>query len=294
MRRGVLTVLGIVVLVIGILAFSTVFTLHQTEQALVLQFGDPKRILTEPGLKFKLPFVENVVTFDRRILAFDAPVEEIIASDQKRLVVDAFARFRIVDPLLFYQTVGNEAVARSRLGAILNSSLRRVFGEVPLANVMTGERAELMDEISALVNAQTKAFGINVSDVRVKRADLPEANSQAIYERMRTEREREAREFRAQGAEIAQRIRSRADREKTVLIADADKQSQILRGEGDGERNRIFAEAFSQDPEFFAFYRSMQAYREALADDQTTMVLSPDSEFFRYFGDPLGRLPFRD
>ena len=294
MRRGVLTVLGIVVLVIGILAFSTVFTVHQTEQALVLQFGDPKRIVTEPGLKFKLPFVENVVMFDRRILAFDAPVEEIIASDQKRLVVDAFARFKIVDPLLFYQTVGNEAVARSRLGAILNSSLRRVFGEVPLANVMTEERAELMDEIGILVNAQTRAFGMNVIDVRVKRADLPEANSQAIYERMRTEREREAREFRAQGAEIAQRIRSRADREKTVLIADADKQSQILRGEGDGDRNRIFAEAFSQDPEFFAFYRSMQAYREALADDQTTMVLSPDSEFFRYFGDPLDRLPSRD
>ena len=294
MRRGGLTVLGIVVLVIGILAFSTVFTVHQTEQALVLQFGDPKRILTEPGLKFKLPFVENVVTFDRRILAFDAPVEEIIASDQKRLVVDAFARFRIVDPLLFYQTIGNEAVARSRLGAILNSSLRRVFGEVPLANVMTGERAELMDKINALVNAQTRAFGINVIDVRVKRADLPEANSQAIYERMRTEREREAREFRAQGAEIAQRIRSRADREKTVLLADADKQSQILRGEGDGERNRIFAEAFNQDPEFFAFYRSMQAYREALADDQTTMVLSPDSEFFRFFGDLLGRRPSRD
>lgn len=294
MRRGVLTVLGIVVLVIGILAFSTVFTVHQTEQALVLQFGDPKRVLTEPGLKFKVPFVENVVSFDRRILAFDAPVEEIIASDQKRLVVDAFARFRIVDPLLFYQTVGNEAVARSRLGAILNSSLRRVFGEVPLANVMTGERAELMVEISALVNQQALAFGMNVIDVRVKRADLPEANSQAIYERMRTEREREAREFRAQGAEIAQRIRSRADREKTVLLADADKQSQILRGEGDGERNRIFAEAFSQDPEFFAFYRSMQAYREALADDQTTMVLSPDSEFFRFFGDLLGRQPSRD
>ena len=294
MRRGVLTVLGIVVLVIGILAFSTVFTVHQTEQALVLQFGDPKRILTEPGLKFKAPFVENVVTFDNRILAFDAPVEEIVASDQKRLVVDAFARFRIVDPLLFYQTVGNEAVARSRLGAILNSSLRRVFGEVPLANVMTEERAELMDEISTLVNQQTKAFGMNVIDVRVKRADLPEANSQAIYERMRTERERESREFRAQGAEIAQRIRSRADREKTVLLADADKQSQILRGEGDGERNRIFAEAFNQDPEFFAFYRSMQAYREALSDDQTTMVLSPDSEFFRFFGDLLGRRPSKD
>ena len=294
MRRGGLTVLGIVVLVIGILAFSTVFTVHQTEQALVLQFGDPKRVLTEPGLKFKVPFVENVVTFDNRILAFDAPVEEIIASDQKRLVVDAFARFRIVDPLLFYQTVGNEAVARSRLGAILNSSLRRVFGEVPLANVMTVERAELMVEISTLVNAQALAFGMNVIDVRVKRADLPEANSQAIYERMRTERERESREFRAQGAEIAQRIRSRADREKTVLLADADKQSQILRGEGDGERNRIFAEAFNQDPEFFAFYRSMQAYREALADDQTTMVLSPDSEFFRFFGDLLGRTPSRD
>jgi membrane protease subunit HflC len=294
MRLGGLRLLGIIVLVIGILAFSTVFTVQQTEQALVLQFGDPKRVLTEPGLKFKVPFLENVVTFDRRILGYDAPVEEIIASDQKRLVVDAFARYRIVDPLLFYQTVGNESVARSRLGPILNSSLRRVFGEVPLANVMTGERAELMVKISALVNEQALAFGINVIDVRVKRADLPEANSQAIYARMRTEREREAREFRAQGAEIGQRIRSRADREKTVLIADAEKESQILRGEGDGERNRIFADAFNQDPDFFAFYRTMQAYGEALGDDRTTMILSPDSQFFRFFGDLRGRLPSGD
>lgn len=290
MRRGGL-VIGIIVAVIGIIAFSTVFTVHQTKQALVLQFGDPKRVIQDAGLKFKMPFVENVVTFDRRILAYDAPSEEIIASDQKRLVVDAFARFRIVNPLLFYQTVGNEAVARSRLGPVLNSSLRRVFGEVPLANMLTGERAELMVQISTLVNDQAKAFGINVIDVRVKRADLPEANSQAIYDRMRTEREREAREFRAQGAEIGQRIRSRADREKTVLLADAQKESQILRGEGDGTRNRIFAEAFNQDPEFFAFYRSMQAYSEALADEQTTMVLSPDSEFFRFFGDLLGGRP---
>ena len=283
MKLSGLTILGIVVLIVGVVAFSSLYTVHQTEQALVLQFGDPKRVVKEPGLKVKLPFVQNVVTFDKRILAYDAPAEEMIAADQKRLVVDAFARFRIVDPLKFFQSVGNERVARSRLAAIINSSLRRVLGEVPLANVLTVERTELMAKILLLVNQESQPLGINVIDVRIKRADLPEANSQAIYARMRSEREREAREFRAQGAEVSQRIRSRADREKTVLLAEAGKQAQILRGEGDARRNRIFAEAFNQDPEFFAFYRSMQAYREALGGEDTTMVLSPDSEFFRFF-----------
>ena len=289
MRRSALTILGVVVLIVGILALATLFQVHQTEQVLVLQFGDPKRAVSEPGLHYKLPFIQNVVRFDKRILAYDAPAEEIIASDQKRLVVDAFARFRIIDPLQFFQSVGNEEVARARLGAILNSSLRRVLGGVPLANVLTGERAELMDEIGDFVNVQARSLGINVIDVRIKRADLPEANSQAIYARMRTEREREAREFRAQGAKEALRIRATADRERTVLIAEAQRDAQILRGEGDAERNRIFAEAFTKDPEFFAFYRSMQAYGNALRSDDTTMVLSPDSEFFRFFGDLGGR-----
>jgi membrane protease subunit HflC len=289
MSRGRLIAIGIGLLVILILAFASTFKVRQGEQALLLQFGDPRAVITEPGLYVKIPFVQNVEYFERRILDYDVPVEEVIGSDQKRLVVNTFARYRIVDPLKFYQTVGTEAAVRARLGAILNSSLRRVLGGVPLANVLTGERAELMDEIGDFVNVQARSLGINVIDVRIKRADLPEANSQAIYARMRTEREREAREFRAQGAKEALRIRATADRERTVLIAEAQRDAQILRGEGDAERNRIFAEAFTKDPEFFAFYRSMQAYGNALRSDDTTMVLSPDSEFFRFFGDLGGR-----
>ena len=284
MSRVTLTIIGVVVVALGIVAFSAMFTVHQTEQVLVLEFGNPRRVITEPGLHFKLPFVQNVITFDRRILGFDAPPEEIIASDQKRLVVDSFLRYRITKPLEFYKAVRDQRTAEERLRALLSSNLRRVLGLVPLSNLLTGERAELMGKIRDLVNEQGTSLGIEAIDVRIKRADLPEANNQAIYARMNTEREREAREFRAQGAEISQRIRSRADREKTVLLAEAQKLAQILRGEGDGRRNRIFADAFGQDPEFFSFYRSMEAYREALGSDDTTMVLSPEGEFFRYFG----------
>ena len=288
MNRRTLAILGIVVLIAGIIAFSALFTVHQTQQALVLQFGEPKRVVKNSGLHAKLPFIQNVVFLDKRMLGYDGSGEEVIASDRKRLVVDSFLRYRIDDPLRFYQTVGNERVARQRLSALLTSSLRQVIGTVPLQSVLTGERAQLMSQIAQRVNAEAKDLGISVADVRIKRADLPEANNQAIYARMKTEREREAREFRAQGAEISQRIRSRADREKTVLLAEAQKQAQILRGEGDANAIRIFAEAFGTDVDFFTFYRSMQAYRESLGGEDTTMVLSPDSDFFRYFGSMLG------
>ena len=284
MRRLTIVFGGGLLLLIGIVTLSSLYTVHQTEQALVLQFGDPRRVITVPGLHAKWPFVENVEKLDRRILGFDAVPEEIIALDQKRLVVDAFLRYRIVDPLQFYKAVREQRTAEERLRTLLSSNLCRVLGSVPLANLLTGERSSLMGDIRKLVNEQAGELGIEAIDVRIKRADLPEANNQAIYARMNTEREREAREFRAQGAEISQRIRSRADREKTVLLAEARKQSQILRGQGDGRRNRIFADAFSIDPEFFAFYRSMEAYKEALGSNDTTMVLSPDSEFFRFFG----------
>jgi membrane protease subunit HflC len=289
MSRRILWIIGIAALAVGIIVWSSLFTVHQTQQALVLQFGDPKQAIKDPGLNFKLPFVQNVEYFDKRILSYDGAAEEIIAADQKRLVVDSFVRFRIDDPLKFFQSVGNENIARSRIGSMLNSSLRAVLGEVPLSSVLTGERAALMKDITQRVNLEAANLGVVITDVRIKRADLPEANSQAIYARMKTEREREAREFRAQGAEEAQRVRSRADREKRVLLAEAQKQAQILRGHGDGERNRIFAGAYGQDPEFFAFYRSMQAYSEALTREDTTMVLTPDSDFFRFFNSIEGR-----
>ena len=284
MSRLTMVIAGAVVVVLGFIALSSMYTVHQTEQVLVLQFGDPRRVIKEAGLHFKWPLVENIEKLDRRILGFDALPEEIIALDQKRLVVDAFLRYRIANPLQFYKAVREQRVAEERLRTLLSSNLRRVLGSVPLENLLTGERAALMGEILILVNEQAAELGIQAIDVRIKRADLPDANNQAIYARMKSEREREAREFRAQGAEISQRIRSRAERERTVLLAEADKQSQILRGQGDGRRNRIFADAFGADPEFFAFYRSMEAYKVALGSGDTTMVLSPDSEFFRYFG----------
>ena len=271
-----------------VLAYSTLFTVHQTEQALVLQFGDPRRVVSEPGLNWKLPFVQNVIFFDKRILDYDIPEAEVIASDQKRLVVDAFARYRITDPLKFRQTVVTLAGVDARLSTLLNAGLRQVLGKESFFAILSGERAALMNLIRDRVNNEAAQFGIEVVDVRIRRADLPEANSQAIYRRMQTEREREAREARAQGAEIAQRIRSRADGEKTVLLAEAKRDAEITRGKGDGERNRIFAEAVGKDPEFFAFYRSMRAYQEAFKPADTTMVLSPNSEFFRYFMDLEG------
>lgn len=286
MGRTTLIGLAVVLIIGGIVAANSLFTVHQTQQALVLQFGAPQKVVLEPGLKFKVPFVQNVITIDKRILDLDIQPEEVIASDQKRLVVDAFARFRIVDPLKFYISVGNESVARSRLGTILGSSLRRVLGEESFEAVVRDDRAVLMERIKDQMNGEAEQFGIDVVDVRIRRADLPEANSQAIFRRMQTEREREANEFRAQGQEVAQRIRANADRGATVTIAESTRNAEIIRGEGDACRNRIFAEAFGIDPNFFAFYRSMQSYERSMMAGETTAVLSPDSEFFRYFTNP--------
>ena len=282
MNRSVLT-LSVVVLILGVLGFGSVFTVHQTQQALVLQFGEPKRVVSDAGLHFKIPLIQNVEYLERRVLRVDGAAVEVIASDQKRLVIDSFLRYRIVDPLLFYQSVRTQLSADGRLQTILESALREVLGAAPLNSIISERRVELMATARQVTARQAGAFGLEVLDVRIKRTDLPAENSQAIYARMRAEREREAREYRAQGAETALRIRAGADRERTVLLAEADKQSEIVRGEGDAQAVRIFAEAFGVDVEFFTFYRSMQAYRVALLPGETTMVLSPDSDFFRYF-----------
>ena len=272
------------ILLVGVVIFQSLFIVQEISQAIVLQFGDPKKIVTKAGLNFKLPFIQNVVYLDKRILNLDNDPEEVIAADQKRLIVDAFARFKIVDPLKFYISVGNERVARSRLSTIINSRIRGVLGTQELATLLSTDRARQMQIIQSQVNEEAKNFGINIVDVRIKRADLPPANSEAIYKRMQTEREREAKEFRAQGAEIAQKIRSTADKDVTVILAQANKKSEIMKGEGDGLRNKIFADAFGRDPQFFAFYRAMQAYEKALIGGETSLVLSPDSDFFKFFG----------
>ena len=273
-----------IIILIAATIFFSVFIVKEVNQAIVLQFGDPKRIIMKPGINFKIPFIQNVVFLDKRILNLDTPPEEVIASDQKRLIVDAFARFQIVDPLKFYISVGDERVARSRLSTIINSRIRNVLGQEELQTLLSQDRSKQMSLIKDGVNNEAQNFGINIVDVRIKRADLPTANSDAIYRRMQTEREREAKEFRAKGAEMAVTITSTADKEVTVILADAQKQSEIMKGEGDGERNKIFADAFGQDPEFFSFYRSMQSYSKAFTAGETSMILSPDSEFFKFFG----------
>ena len=273
-----------VFVVLGVIAYNALFVVQEISQAIVLQFGDPKKIITKPGLNFKLPFIQNVVFLDRRVLNLDNPPEEVIASDQKRLIVDAFARFKIVDPLKFYISVGNERVARSRLATIINSRIRSVLGTQELATLLSTDRAVHMGTIQNDVNTEAQNFGITIVDVRIKRADLPPANSEAIYARMQTERQREAKEFRAQGAEMAAKITSTADKEVTVILANANKQSEIMKGEGDGKRNRIFAKAFGKDPQFFGFYRAMQSYEKALIGGDTSLILSPDSDFFKFFG----------
>ena len=272
------------IFVIGLVVYLSLFTVKEINQAIVLQFGDPKKIITTAGLQFKIPFIQNVVYLDRRILSLDPPPAEVIASDQKRLIVDAYARFKIVDPLKFYISVGDERVARSRLATIINSRIRSVLGKQSLATLLSEERSVQMAIIQEGVNVEAEKFGITIIDVRIKRADLPQANSEAIYKRMQTEREREAKEFRARGAEMAVTITSTADRKVTVILANAQKQSEIMKGEGDGIRNKIFADAFGQDPDFFSFYRAMQAYETALIGGDTTLILSPDSDFFKFFG----------
>jgi membrane protease subunit HflC len=283
---GVLAVLVIVALIIG---YGSLFTVYQTRQAIVVRLGQPVRVVTEPGLNVKLPLIDSVISIDKRILDLEAPAQEVIASDQKRLVVDAFARYRIHDPLKFYQTVNSIEGANSRLATLLVSALRRVLGESTFIEVVRDERPTLTQRIREQVDREAVAFGIDVVDVRIRRADLPEQNSQAVYQRMQTERQREAAEFRAQGNQRSQEIRARADRDVTVLVAEAQSRAEQIRGEGDAERNRIFAEAFGRDADFFSFYRSMQALEASLKQNDTRMLLKPDSEFFRYFVDPSGK-----
>jgi modulator of FtsH protease HflC len=283
---GMVAALIIVALII---AYGALFTVYQTRQALVVRLGQPIRVVTEPGLNYKIPLIDNVIAIDKRILDLENSAQEVIASDQKRLVVDAFARYRIKDPLKFYQSVGSVEGANSRLSTLLNSALRRVLGEATLTQVVRDQREQLMARVREQLDNEAQAFGISIVDVRIRRADLPEQNSQAVYQRMQTERQREAQEFRSQGTQRAQEIRARADRDVTVLLAEAQSKGEQVRGEGDSERNRIFAEAFGRDPEFFSFYRSMQAYEAGLRANDTRMLLKPDSDFFRYFGDPSGK-----
>jgi membrane protease subunit HflC len=280
---------GILLIAALIVSYSSLFTVYQTQQALVVRLGKVVRVVDEPGLNVKLPFIDNVIDIDKRILDLEAPAQEVIASDQKRLVVDAFARYRIKDPLRFFQTLGSKPAADSQLNILLNSALRRVLGESTFIQVVRDERAELMARIRDLINHEAASYGIEVVDARIRRADLPEQNSQAVYQRMQTARQREAAEYRAQGLQQAQEIRSKADREVTVLVADATSKSEQIRGEGDATRNKIFADAFNKDPDFFSFYRSMQAYENGLKPNDTRLVLNPDSNFFRYFNNPSGK-----
>jgi modulator of FtsH protease HflC len=299
---GVIAILLIIAVIVG---YSTLFTVSQTQQALVVRLGKPVRVIIDPGLNAKVPFIDSVIYIDKRLLNIEQPAQEVIASSGdksgpdagagagqagERLVVDAFARYRIVDPLKFYQTVG-PAGADSQLAILLNSALRRVLGGATLADVVRNKRAELSTLMRDQLNHDARPFGIQVVDVRIRRADLPEQNSQAVYQRMQTERQREAAEFRAQGSEKSQEIRAKADRDVTVLLADATSHAEQIRGQGDSERNRIFADAYTRDTGFFAFYRSMQAYEKSLQRGDTHLVLKPDSDFFRFFGNPSGELP---
>lgn len=287
-RTAIPLILVVILIVAGL---NSLFTVHQTQHAIVLQFGDPLRtIQNDPGLHFKLPFLQNVIYLDNRLLDLDSRPEEVIASDQERLVVDAFAKFQITDPKSFYETVNNENNVRVRLAQFLNSNLRRVLGGVTSAETISGQRARLMDLIEDGVNTEAvrAGLGVEIRDVRIRRADLPEENSQAVYERMQSERRQIAAQYRAEGEERARRIRAEAERNRTVILARAREEGQIKRGQGDALRNAIFACAFGADPEFFAFYRSMQAYEESFQSQDTTMVLSPDSDFFQFFGNPAG------
>jgi modulator of FtsH protease HflC len=284
---GIVTL--ILLLAVVIVAYSSLFTVQQTEQALVVRFGEPLKVITEPGLNYKAPFIDTVISIDKRILDLENPAQEVIATDQKRLVVDAFARYRIKNALRFYQSVGSIQAANLQLTTLLNAALRRVLGEVTLIQVVRDEREALMGRIRDQLDHEADGYGIQVVDVRIRRADLPEQNSQAVYDRMKTERQREAAEFRAQGSQKAQEIRATADREATVIVAEANSKGEQTRGEGDAERNRLFAEAYGKDPDFFSFYRSMTAYETGLKGSDTRFLLKPDSEFFRFFGSAGGK-----
>jgi membrane protease subunit HflC len=291
MTRNVLAVSGAAVLVLALLAYLSLYTVNPTQQVLVLQFEAPREIVTEPGLHAIIPFAQNVEYIDKRLLNLEAPQDEVITQDKKRIVVDAFARWRIVDPLRFYQKLTDSTHAEIRLSPMLDWDLRRVLGSQTLATLLSHQRADLMQSIRDDMNAETRGLGVQIADVRIRHADLPSQNSDAIFKRMQQERLREANEFRAEGDEISQRIKARADREVTVLTAEATRESQILRGEGEAEKTKILGEAYGQDADFFAFYRSMRAYQDALPGNNTTVVLSPSSEFFRYFVQSGGQAP---
>jgi membrane protease subunit HflC len=286
LRTGLLILLGL----LAIILYSSIFIVQQTQYALVLRFGAVQSAISEPGLKFKLPLVDNVTYFEKRVLDLDLPVQTLLSADRQNLEVDAFTRYRIVDPLRFYQAVGNVALANQRLSSFTNSAMRNVLASASRDAIVRTERSDLMNRIQEDVNRQAQSLGIEMIDVRLTRVDLPNANSQAVYQRMRSEREREAADLRANGNQQAQTIRARAEREATIIRAEANRKAEELRGQGDADRNRILAEAFGQDPEFFAFYRSMQAYEAGLKGTGTRLVLSPDSEFFRYFNGSTGRL----
>ena len=270
--------------------YSALFTVYQTDQALVLRLGQPIRAVTQAGLNLRIPLIDSVVYIDNRILDLENPAQEVIASDQTRLVIDAFARYRITDALKFYQTIGSVEDANSRLSILLNSALRRVLGEAIATDIVRDKRSQLMALVRGQLENEAKFFGIAVVDVRIKHANLPPQNSQAVYQRMQTERQRQAAAFRAQGSQRSLEIRAKADRDATILIAQATAASEQVRGDGDATRNRIYATAYERDPEFFAFYRTMQAYENALPVRNTRMLLTPNSDFFRYFGDPMGKL----
>jgi modulator of FtsH protease HflC len=281
--RNWLGLAGVIAAVLVFVLFNTLFVVDEREQAMVVQLGSPVRVIKEPGLAAKVPFFQSVIFFNKRNLNLDAEPSVVITADVKNIVVDAFARFRIDDPLKFYQSVKDEESARLRLVPIVNSNLRRVLGEQNFDRLLSGERSQLMRTIRDGVAAEARAMGIQIVDVRIRRSDLPEANLTSVFDRMKTERQEKAQRTRAEGGEEAQRLKSAADREVTVIRATATQKADILRGEGEGERNRILGEAYGQDAEFFAFYRSLQAYEESMTGDNTTMVLSPDSPFFRYF-----------
>ena len=285
-RSSVYMIILIFLIFVGL---NSLFTINEREQGLVLQFGEPKRVVQSSGLNFKLPLIQNVIRYDKRILEYDLPVEEVIAVDKKRMLIDSFTRFRIVDPLEFYKTVGNELNVRNRLNSNVISSLRRVVGRVTLDELLSKGRSDIMENIKVEVNNEASRFGIEIVDVRIRRADLPEANSQAIYERMISERVREAKEFRAKGSEVAQKIRAEADKDKTVILAEATRKSEILRGQGESKAIEIYANAFEIDSDFYSFYRSMQAYGKVLGEEGTTMILSPDSEFLEFFNNSKGK-----
>jgi membrane protease subunit HflC len=284
MNKMKFAILGILVIVLGAVASSALFTVHQVEQAIVLQFGKPIRVVKEPGLHVKLPFVQDVRMFENRILNLDPPEFEVLLDDKKRIKVDAFARYKIEDPLKFLQVVFSEETARNRLGNLVNSALRRVIARASLTDLLSSKRGDLMNQIQAEVAQNAVGFGVKIIDIRIGRTDLPTETSQAVFNRMRTERVQEAQELRAQGTEQAQGIRAAADRETVEIRAEAKRKSEQIRGEGDGERNRILAKAYGRDPEFFQFYKSLNEYAKNLVDSDTTMVLSPDSDFFKYFG----------